>query len=87
MYLVDHLQAPHRAKGITKGVTKATPTNPYGTHLNPNKHQSDKVPRGTGTQLSKKDIPLPPEWIPVDARPSQIQDITELEDIKMTEDV
>ncbi|SJL17805.1 uncharacterized protein ARMOST_21367 [Armillaria ostoyae] len=76
-----------RAKGVTKGVTKAAPTNPYGTRLNPNKNLSSEAQKGTGTRPSKKDNPPPAEPIPVDVRPSRMRDMPELEDIEMAEEM
>ncbi|KAK0239388.1 hypothetical protein EDD85DRAFT_787680 [Armillaria nabsnona] len=74
-----------RQNGVTKGFTKAAATNPYGTRLNPNKNLSSEVQRGAGTRPSKKDSPLPSEPIPVDARPSRIQETSDLEDVEMEE--
>ncbi|PBK91811.1 hypothetical protein ARMGADRAFT_1031299 [Armillaria gallica] len=75
-----------RAKSFEKEVTKATPTNPYGTCLNPNKRPSNEEQKGAITWPRKKDNPPPSEPILVDARPSQILDTPKLEDVEMVEE-
>lgn len=71
------------ARGVTKGVTKAALINPYDMQLSPNKNPSNEAPKGTGTRLSKRDNPSPLEPIPVDAQPSWIQEMLDLEHVEM----
>ncbi len=51
--------------------------------LSPNKNPSNEAPKGTGTRLSKRDNPSPLEPIPVDAQPSWIQEMLDLEHVEM----
>ncbi len=70
-----------RAKGIVRGVTKASPSNPYGTRLNPNKGKLSTESAKPREERRDRTPPLPP--IPIRARMPRARTPEEPNDVEM----